>query len=245
MRTARALDLRLYRRVLLEARPFWPHIVALAILNLAATPLALLAPVPLKIAVDSIAGAVPFPELYRRWVPAQALASPVVALALTAGLMVAVEVVSAFRGFVSWLLETYAGERLVLAFRAKLFRHVQRLSLSYHDMRGTTDSMYRIQYDAPAIQSIATSGVMPFISSTLTLLMMLFVIGRIDWPLAVVVLATIPFLAGITRARLRRLKGSWKVVKLLDSKALSVVEEVLGAIRVVKAFSREDYERER
>ena len=34
-------------------------------------------------------------------------------------------------------------------------------------------------------------------------------------------------------------------MKLLDSNALSVVEEVLGAIRVVKAFSREDYERER
>ncbi len=245
MRTSRALDFRLYRRVLLEARPFWPHIFALAILNLAATPLALLAPVPLKIAVDSIAGAAPFPELYRRWVPAQVLASPVAALALTAGLIVAVEALSALQGFASWLLETYAGERLVLAFRAKLFRHVQRLSLSYHDMRGTTDSMYRIQYDAPAIQGIATSGVLPFVSSILTLLTMLFVIGRIDWTLAVVVIATVPFLVGLTRARLSRLKGSWRLVKRLDSNALSVVEEVLGAIRIVKAFTREEYEQDR
>jgi ATP-binding cassette, subfamily B, bacterial len=75
--------------------------------------------------------------------------------------------------------------------------------------------------------------------------MMLFVIGRIDWPLAVVVIATMPFLVGITRARLSQLKGSWKHVKLLDSNALSVVQETLGAIRVVKAFSREEYERER
>ncbi len=47
---------------------------------------------------------------------------------------------------------TYTGERLVLDFRTRLFRHVQRLSLSYHDPSGTSDSTYRIQYDAPAVQ---------------------------------------------------------------------------------------------
>ena len=47
------------------------------------------------------------------------------------------------------LLQTYAGQKLAQDFRGILFRHVQRLSLSYHDMRGTADSAYRIQYDAP------------------------------------------------------------------------------------------------
>lgn len=243
--TAGALDFRLYRRVLLEARPFWPHISVLALLNLLATPIALLTPVPLKIAIDSIAGSAPFPELYRAWLPSQSLASPVAALAVTAGLMVAIEVVSALQGFASWLLETYTGERLVLAFRAKLFRHVQRLSLSYHDMRGTTDSLYRIQNDAPAIPDIATSGVLPFVSATFTLVAMLYVMSRIDVTLALVAIATMPWVFGIIRARLGRLKGASRRLKRLDSSALSVVQEVLTSIRVVKAFSREDYEQER
>jgi ATP-binding cassette subfamily B protein len=246
MRTSGAvLDIHLYRRVLLEARPFWPHILALAALDLLATPIALLAPVPLKIAVDSIAGSAPFPALYRAWLPSPALASPVTVLALTAGFMVVIAVLSTLQTFANWLLETYTGEQLVLAFRAKLFRHVQRLSLAYHDMRGTTDSMYRIQYDAPAIQSIATSGVMPFVSSTATVLAMLYIIGRIDWPLAVVAIVAMPFLFAITRGRVSRLRGSWKRLKQLDSTALSGVQEALAAIRVVKGFSREDYERER
>ena len=238
-------DVGLYRRVLLEARPFWPHILGLAALNLLATPVALLTPVPLKIAVDSIAGSAPLPALYREWLPSQALASAVAVLVLTAVFMVAIEIFSTVQGLTSWVLETYTGERIVLAFRAKLFRHAQRLSLSYHDMQGTSDSMYRIQYDAPAIQSIATSGVMPFVSSTLTLLAMLYVIGRIDWPLAVVALAAMPLLVWITRARITRLKQSWKLVKRLDSTALSVIQEVLASIRVVKAFSREDHEHQR
>jgi ATP-binding cassette subfamily B protein len=231
--------------VLLEARPFWPHIVGLAALNLLATPIALLAPVPLKIAVDSIAGSAPFPELYRAWLPSDTLTSPGAALAVTAGLIVVIGALSTVQNFASWLLGTYTGERMVLAFRAKLFGHVQRLSVTYHDMQGTTDSMYRIQYDAPAIQSIATTSVIPFVSSTLTLLTMLYIIGRIDWPLAAVAIGAMPFLFAITRGRVSRLKGSWKLVKQLDSTALSVVQEALASIRVVKAFSREDYERER
>ena len=63
------------------------------------------------------------------------------------------------QSFAAWLLETYTGERLVLDFRAKLFRHIQRLSLSYHDTKGTADSMYRLQYDAQSIQNISVNGV--------------------------------------------------------------------------------------
>jgi ATP-binding cassette, subfamily B, bacterial len=243
--TGDALNFHLYRRVLREARPFWPYILGLALTNLLATPLALLTPVPLKIAVDSIAGAAPYPELYRRWLPQDVLASPLAVLVVTAMLMVAIEIVSTLQGFVTWLLETYTGERMVLAFRAKLFRHVQRLSLSYHDMRGSAGSLYHIQYDAPAIPDIATSCVLPFVSATFTLVAMLYVVGRIDWLLAVIAVATTPFLFGILRVRLLRLKGSARLLKRLDSTALSVVQEVLTSIRVVKAFSREDYEHER
>src|SRR2546422_5633465 len=39
-------------------------------------------------------------------------------------------------------------------------------SLSYHDTRGTADSLYRIQYDAPAIQNVMVEGVVPFITAS-------------------------------------------------------------------------------
>src|SRR5947208_1899736 len=49
-------DRVLYRRLLLEARPFWPHIGGLFLLELLATPIALLLPVPLVLVVDSVIG---------------------------------------------------------------------------------------------------------------------------------------------------------------------------------------------
>src|SRR5206468_1568646 len=88
----------------------------------------------------------------------------------------------------SSLLRAYTGERLVLGFRAQLFRHAQRLSLSYHDAKGTSDSMYRIQYDAPSIQYIAIDGVIPFVSAGCTIAGMIYVTARIDWQLALIAL---------------------------------------------------------
>ena len=49
-------DLAIYRRVLREARPYWKHIFGIWLISLFATPLALLLPLPITIAVDSVIG---------------------------------------------------------------------------------------------------------------------------------------------------------------------------------------------
>jgi len=54
-------DVVLYRRLLQEARPYWFHLAGLFGLGLLASPVALLTPVPLKIAVDSVLGGHPLP----------------------------------------------------------------------------------------------------------------------------------------------------------------------------------------
>jgi ATP-binding cassette subfamily B protein len=236
---------RLYRQLLLEARPYWPRILLLAFINLLATPIALVVPVPLKIAVDSIAGSMPLPGFYRAIVPDPLETSVTGLVVFTGAMMVLIAVLDELQSFAAWLLETYTGERLVLDFRAKLFRHLQRLSLSYHDTKGTADSMYRLQYDAPSIQNISVNGVMPFVSSLLTLAAMIYVIVRIDWMLAVVAVAATPLLYLTSRSSLGKLRASWKRVRELESSALSVPQEVLATIRVVKAFGREDHEQRR
>jgi ATP-binding cassette subfamily B protein len=62
--------LALYKRVLLQARPYWLHLALLVCLGLLATPIALLMPLPLKIAVDSVIGSEPLPGFLQIVVPA-------------------------------------------------------------------------------------------------------------------------------------------------------------------------------
>jgi ATP-binding cassette subfamily B protein len=143
------------------------------------------------------------------------------------------------------VLSVYTGEKLVLGLRARLFRHAQRLSLLYHDSRGATDSAYRIQYDAQSIQWIMTDSIPSLATAVVTLVGMVYVTFRIDWQLALVAMTVSPFLFVSAWAYGRRLRPRWIKVKQLDSSALSVVQEVLGSLRVVQAFGQETREGER
>ena len=238
-------DLAIYRRLLLEAKPFWPNIAGLFALSLLATPFTLLNPLPLKIVVDCVLGAHEL-HAWLAWIfPAGTQRTDFIVLAVVAGSLVVIALFRQILDLAFALLRSYTGEKLVLAFRAKLFRHTQGLSLSYHDTTGTADSTYRIQYDAPAIQWITIDGFIPLVSSLLTLVAMIVVMARIDWALALVALTVAPVLYVVSQIYSRRLKLRWREAKDLESSTLSVVQEVLSSVRVVKAFAAEDREQER
>jgi len=159
--------------------------------------------------------------------------------------LVAIALVSQLKELGVSLLRAYTGEKLVLGFRTRLFCHVQRLSLAYHDSKGSTDSTYRIQWDAQSIQYIMIDGFVPFVTSGCSLALMLYVTVRLDPQLAMIGLAISPILLLLMRIYRRRLRGQARAVKVLDSSAQSVVQEVLAGIRVVKAFGQESREQER
>ncbi len=235
----------LYRRLVRQARPYWPHIAAIFLLDLVATPLSLLKPIPLKIAVDNVVGATPLPKILNALLPGFATRSGTRLLVVAASLQVFIILLAQLHGLVVYLLRTQTGEKLTLDFRARLFHHVQRLSLSFHDRRGIADSIYRIQDDAPSIKWVMINGVLPFVTESVMLVAMIYVTMRIDWQLALVAMAISPFLFLYARLYDQRVGGRYKGVKELESSALQVVQEVLSAVRVVKAFGREDTEQER
>ena len=238
-------SLELYRRLFLEVKPYRLHIGVILLVTLLSPPLSLLIPLPLKIAVDSVIGSHPIPAFLQPVIPQAITGSRDGMLTFVIVLMMLVALLGGLQRVASTLLRTYTGEKLTLAFRNKLFRHVQRLSVSYHDTRGTTDSTYRIQYDAPAIQWMAVDGFIPFVSAGLTLAGMIYIITLLDWQLAVVATAISPILYLGARTFNSRLRNQWVDIMHLESSAFSVVQEALSALRVVKAFGQEEREQER
>ena len=238
-------DLSILKKVLLRAKPYWLNIVAIFILNLAAVPIALLAPIPLKIIVDNAFGKQPMPGIITFFFP-QHFDFSFSTIILTATiLMILIELLGQLQGLLSWLIQSYTGEKLVLSLRTLLFNHVQRLSLSYHDKTGVSDSLYRIQNDATAIKNLVVSGLSPIITSLLTLIGMLYVMTTLDWHFTLIAVCAIPPLMLLARFSRTKLKNQWQEVKRSESAAMSVIHETLSALRVVKAFVREDYEEQR
>jgi ATP-binding cassette subfamily B protein len=235
----------LYRRLLLEVRPYRLHLVGILLVTLLSPPLALLIPLPLKIAVDTVIGGHSLPPFLQRLLPSSATWSGDTMLIFIIGLTIGIALLSGLQRLVSSWLSTYTGEKLTFAFRTRLFRHVQRLSVSYHDSKGTADSTYRIQYCAPGIQWLAIDGVIPFIATGLTVLGMIYIIVVLDWQLAVIALAISPVLYMGARTFNPRLRNQWGQIWNLESSAFSVVQEALSSLRVVKAFGQEEREQER
>src|SRR4051794_12674565 len=187
-------DLEIYRRLLKQARPLAPLLTGMFLLQLLATPLTLLTPLPLKIVVDNVIGHQPLPPFLARIAPESITATTGGVLLLGGAMVVLIAVLIQAQSVANWISESYVSEKLVMEFRSRLFRHVQRLSLLYHDKFGTADTLYRIQYDAPAIQWILVHGIAPFVVSLSTLTGMVFIIGRINWHLAAIALTVAPVL---------------------------------------------------
>jgi ATP-binding cassette, subfamily B, bacterial len=226
-------------RVWQQARPCWPHLAGILFLTLLSTPFALLLPLPLKLVVDNVIGKQPLPRVLQPWIPAWITQSSGMMLVLAAGTLLAIGLLMQLQSLASWLLQTYTGEKLVMEFRAGLFAHVQRLNLAFHDRKGTSDTVYRIQHDAPSIQLITIQGFLPFVSSTFAFAGMAIVTWRMDWKLSLIAFALSPPLFWLARASSRKVHEGWHEVKEMDSSAMSVLEEVLGSMRLVKAFGRE------
>lgn len=234
----------LSRRLLSEVRPYWGSLLLIFAVDLLATPLMLLAPVPLKIAVDNVVGDQPLPSYVDVLLP-DALSSGANLLLAAAILQVLVVGLAQLQQLGSYVLRVRTGEVMTQALRERLFAHAQRLSLRRHDSRGSSDSVYRIQYDAQEVQKVTVDGLLTTAAAAVTLAATVIVVARLDWQLAAVGLLVSPLLVHLTRRYRLRVRPRYRDVKGIETNAMQVIQEAMGALRVVKAFGQEDSERDR
>src|SRR5262245_24867070 len=196
----RPFDAAQLRRLAPELRPWAAPLAALLALSILAAPLALLAPLPIKIAVDNAVGGAPLPELVRRLLPWAA--GPLGALGVAVGVVLVHGLLVALHSHALGLLQTHVGERVALEFRALLVAQLQRLALA-HDGRGGADAAHRIEHDAAAIHDVAVGGAIPLLASCVTVAAMIGVTAAIHLQLAGVALAITPVLYLLARSSRR------------------------------------------
>jgi subfamily B ATP-binding cassette protein MsbA len=143
-----------------------------------------------------------------------------------------------------WVTTT-VGQWVTHDLRRALYARVQKLSLSYHDQSQTGDLISRVTDDIDAIQTFIVSGLLSIVVDIATIVGMIGVMFYLSWQLTLIAMTVVPVLFTIVYVYTRRVKKYSRAVRKQEGKMLSVVQEVLGSIRVVKAFSRENYEIQR
>lgn len=156
--------------------------------------------------------------------------------------VVVIAMMDAFCSYWEKYTTTSVGQWVTHDLRRMLYAQVQRLSLSYHDTSKTGDLISRVTTDIDSIQSFIVSGLLSILVDVATIVGMIGVLFYLSWQLTLIALAVVPVLFAIVYSYTRRVKKASREVRKQEGKMISVVQEVLGSIRVVKAFSREEYE---
>ena len=219
-------------------RELWLGLLAIAGESIAG----LLEPWPLKIVLDDLLQGKNQHGWLHRFIVSTAGSAPRNILIFACIAVLVIALASAFCTYAEKYLTTNVGQWVAHDLRRTIYTHIQRLSLVYHDQQPTGDLISRVTVDIDAIQSFIVSGLLSILVDTLTLLGMIIVMFWVNWQFTLIALAVVPPLFLVVNVYTRRVKKASREVRKKQGRMVSVLSEVVSSIRVVKAFSREDYE---
>ncbi|MGP0074669.1 MAG: ABC transporter ATP-binding protein [Bryobacteraceae bacterium] len=205
----------------------------------------LLEPWPLKIVLDNVLRSKPAQGWLNTWILSSFGDSKLGALNFAAAAVLVIAMVGAGCSYVEKYVTTSVGQWVTHDLRRTLYSHIQRLSLAYHDHKQTGDLISRVTGDIDAIQSFIVSGLLDSMINCITLVGMLGVMLYLNWRFTLIALSVAPFLFLVIFSYTRRIKKAAREVRKKEGEIVSVMQEVLSSIHVVKAFAREDYEQKR
>ena len=230
----------MFRRALRDLRPYAWSLLVLLIISLAAVPITLITPLPLKLLVDSVLGSQPLPgylAIFSSTGPSLAKNS---VLWVAVGLLLGVAFLTYFQNLVNVWASSKLGNVMTLDVRDRLFRQMQRLSVTYHDTMGAADSAYRTLNDAPMLRSFGIDGMIPLATSILALGAMIVVMVLLDWQLALIALLVSPAMFLLIVVFRPRIRAGWRKYRNSETAAMAVAQETLGASRLVKSYGQEE-----
>jgi subfamily B ATP-binding cassette protein MsbA len=136
-------------------------------------------------------------------------------------------------------LFTLVGEQAMRDLRNQMFRHTLRLPLAHFSGERIGRVMSLFNNDAGAMQGLYTSTLVDLITNVLQALVILIVLFRINWRLALIALPTYPLLAFTLRYFSRPLREMGQKVQEQAAKVSENLQESIAGVREVKAFTQE------
>jgi len=132
--------------------------------------------------------------------------------------------------------------RVILDLRRRLFRALQRLSLSYYDREHTGRIMARLLNDTQGIQQFLVNGVQQIVIYGLTAVAMPLILIIENARLAAIALLPIPLVVLVSRIFAKRFHSIYRTLRRRFANLSAMVSETISGMRVVKSFAQEDRE---
>jgi ATP-binding cassette, subfamily B, bacterial len=164
------------------------------------------------------------------------------ALSFAAAGMIAIAIVTGVLGVIQTLFSNQVGQHVMHDLRAKVFRHLQRLSLAFFTNTRTGEVQSRISNDIGGVQSVVTNTATSIASNVTTVVATMVGMLFLNWILALFAFALIPFFALLTRRVGNQRRRIAKSTQETLADISSVVQESLSVSGILlgKTMGRGD-----
>jgi ATP-binding cassette, subfamily B, bacterial len=247
IQTARpqASTLSLCLRVMTYFRTHWQLLTVGLLLTGLGIGTELLKPWPLKFIIDTVlVDETPTSRIDQTIVGILGTEKAVLLTVLCVGILILYLTASTL-SLVSKYLLVKVSLRVLTQVRCDLFRHLQRLSLRFHDRNRVGDSLYTLNTNIYAIQGIFSEGFIPVLEASVTVVGMVVIMLSMDWQLTLLSIATVPAQVLVTKYYADRIRQASSEFHSAEGNVSSSAEGILSSVRLVQAFAREEYEAEK
>jgi ATP-binding cassette, subfamily B, bacterial MsbA len=219
--------LLLYRRLLRYVRPYWWAFAAA------------IAGMVIVAAGDTVMAymVMPIIQNFQKPDPAMTLKLPLA--------IVAVFLLRGLGSFASEYGMAWTGHRVVFDLRRQMVDRLLSLPTSYFDAQAPGRLISKFTFDAYQLAAACSSAITTAIRSSLTIAGSIGLLLWLNWRLTVIAIVVLPTVGMLIRYFSRRLRRIARDVQQRTGSITHVLEEILGANRVVKIFGGQEYERRR
>ena len=226
-------------RALRFFRPDTDRLVIVAFLLLLGVGANLLKPWPLAVIVDSVVGDKPPPVWLRSMADPSDKGAQLGLLAVAILLLhLAQSGLAAAQNYLAIQIGLSGLKRV----RDEVFACLQRLSLRFHQGTRSGDIIHRAAWDTYAFQSLFQQGMVTAVSATVSLLLMIVVMWRLDFRLTLVALTVVPLLLLVIKHFGAKMTERGTAAQQADSQVTSFVQHSIAALPLTQSYTREEYE---
>ncbi|MEE8593403.1 MAG: ABC transporter ATP-binding protein [Candidatus Bipolaricaulota bacterium] len=211
------------RRLLGYLQPYRAILILVFVLATFGTTMALLGPYLMGLAIDKLVAGEPLSVLLR-----------------IVGLMLASYLIAWIANTGQGVLVATIAQKAMRVLRGKLFAHIQRLSLAFHDSRSSGELMSRLTNDMDAISRVLSQNVTQLFSGLLTLIGILIVMFLLSPWLALASMIFLPLMIGLVGLVGKKTRGAFRSYQSNLGILNGTLEETYSGQRVVMAFGQED-----
>src|ERR1022692_4094961 len=232
----KAYDSRLMARLLKYLRPYRWH-VAIALISIVLKSFAdVLGPYLTKVAIDRyLAPAEGLSSGFWSWLSPRAITG----IAQMAAIYVGLLLFSFLLEFLQTYFMQWTGQKVMFDLRRQIFRHLQRLHVAFFDKNPVGRLVTRVTTDVDALNEMFTSGVVSIFEDLFVLFGILGVMLCMNWKLALITFAVLPFIVYSTKIFRDRVRDSYRRIRVAIARINAYLQEHISGMVVLQLFNRE------